>query len=88
LANIRLSAALNNVLPFVLNFILSDYKKVVFNGFEKKLLHVKILLGLITNQSINHEFHVNLYRFKIFLNYFDGQATFIHQNSLAFPDFE
>ena len=65
MANIRLSSALNNILPFVLNFILNDYNKILYNGYEKKLLHVKLLFGLINNSSINHEFHVKL---MIFIN--------------------
>lgn len=63
MSNIRLSFALNNLMPFVLNFILTDYNKATYYGFEKKLLYVKLLLNLINNQSINHEFHVIFFDF-------------------------
>lgn len=74
LSNIKSSSALNNLLPFVLNFILTDYNKPLYNGYEKKILHVKILLYLINNENIAHEFHVKFHLF--FLKFFFLVAHF------------
>lgn len=56
--NLSSSSGINNLLPFLLNYLLSVYDAVTFNGYEKKLIQAKIIGALINNSNLDHEFYV------------------------------
>lgn len=60
LINLNTSSGINNMLPFLLNFMSSHYDTICYNGYEKKIIQAKVLGALINNNNLNHEFYVNI----------------------------